>query len=114
MNKPGVAAATESLGERIQAAVPEARVVKSLNTMTASVMVEPSRVQGDHDVFVCGNDDAAKGEMSELLRSFGWEPERIVDVGDITGARGAEMYVVLWIQLYGALGTGQFNIHVAR
>jgi hypothetical protein len=105
---------TDSLGERIQAAFPETRVVKSLHTMNCEVMVDPSKVPGEHDVFVCGNDEGAKAVVTELLESFGWPPDRIVDLGDISSARGTEMYVALWIRLWGALGTGHFNIKVVR
>jgi predicted dinucleotide-binding enzyme len=103
---------TDSLGEQLQRALPETRVVKTLNTVNNAVMVEPRRVPGDHDLFVCGNDDAAKAEVVQLLKSFGWPAASIHDLGDITGARALEAYVVLWIRLRGALGTGAFNIHV--
>jgi 8-hydroxy-5-deazaflavin:NADPH oxidoreductase len=102
---------TESLGERIQAAFPDARVVKALNTVNNSVMVAPASVPGDHVVFVCGNDDAAKAQARDLLGEFGWTAERVVDLGDISGARGAEMYLILWIRLMQAIGPG-FNIAV--
>lgn len=102
----------ESLGEQIQSAFPEARVVKALHTVNADVMVDPSVVPGEHDMFVCGNDAAAKEEVKALLASFGWHRERILDLGDITSARGTEMYVVLWLRLWGAVGTPHFNIHV--
>lgn len=101
---------TDSLGERIQRAFPGARVVKSLNTVTAAVMVEPSRVSGDHVVFVCGDDDAAKGEARALLGEFGWPAERVVDLGDITAARGTEGYLMLWLRLMNATGGPIFNI----
>jgi predicted dinucleotide-binding enzyme len=104
----------ESLGEQIQAAFPEARVVKTLHTMNAEVMVDPSLVPGEHDVFVSGNDTAAKEEVSALLESFGWSRERILDLGDISGARATEMYVMLWLRLYQAVGTSHFNVHVVR
>jgi predicted dinucleotide-binding enzyme len=104
----------DSLGERIQAAFPEARVVKTLNTVNSAVMVEPGRVGGDHVVFVCGEDGDAKGEVEELLESFGWPAERIVDLGGIAAARGTEMYLPLWLALYGKLGSGDFNIAVER
>ena len=110
--RPTVATGDESVAERIQAAFPDARVVKSLNTMNCDVMVDPARVPGEHDVFVAGNDASAKEEVAALLESFGWARERIVDLGDISGARAAELYVVLWIRLYGVFGTGRFNIHV--
>jgi predicted dinucleotide-binding enzyme len=105
---------TDSLGERIQRAFPEARVVKSLNTMNCQVMVEPTRVPGEHDVFVCGDDERAKSDVAALLRSFGWASERIVDLGGIRSARGMEMYLPLWLSLYGTLGSGDFNIAVIR
>jgi hypothetical protein len=71
--------------------------------MNCEVMVDPAKVPGEHDVFVCGNDDAAKAQVRELLESFGWSVERIVDLGDITAARGTEMYLRLWLRLWGAL-----------
>jgi 8-hydroxy-5-deazaflavin:NADPH oxidoreductase len=112
---PALAVAnTDSLGEQIQRAFPETRVVKTLNTMNCRVMVDPARVPGEHDVFVCGNDDAAKRQVHELLQSFGWPSERILDLGDITAARGTEGYVALWIRLWGIVGSGDFNIRVVR
>jgi len=101
---------TESLGERIQAAHPEARVVKTLNTVNCEVMVDPAIVPGDHVVFVCGNDDAAKAEVKGLLGEFGWPEERMIDLGDISQARGPEMYLPLWLRLMGPLDTIRFNI----
>jgi len=103
---------TDSLGEQIQQAFPDARVVKTLNTLNASVMVEPSRVPGDHAVFVGGEDAAAKETVKGLLREFGWSDRSIVDLGGIRAARGTEMYLPLWLSLWGALGTGDFNIAV--
>jgi 8-hydroxy-5-deazaflavin:NADPH oxidoreductase len=100
----------DSVGEQIQRAHPDAKVVKALNTVNAEVMVDPSKVPGEHVLFVCGNDSAAKGQAVELLTSFGWPPERIIDLGDITNARGTELYVALWIRLMGSLGTPHFNI----
>jgi predicted dinucleotide-binding enzyme len=104
----------DSLGERIQVAFPETRVVKALNTINHLVMVDPGRVPGDHNVFVCGNDGEAKREAAGLLQSFGWRPESILDLGDISAARGTEMYLPLWLRLMGALDTADFNISVAR
>ncbi len=104
---------TDSLGEQIQRAFPEARVVKTLNTMTASVMVDPARVAGgDHSVFVSGNDADAKAAVTELLKGFGHRD--VIDLGDITTARGAEMLLPIWLRLWGALGTGEFNFKIAR
>jgi len=105
---------TDSVGEQIQRQYPGARVVKTLNTINADVMVNPSLVPGGHDVFVCGNDEGAKNRVASLLESFGWPTDHIVDLGDITASRGTEMYIALWLRLMGALGTGRFNIHVVR
>jgi predicted dinucleotide-binding enzyme len=103
---------TDSVAEQIQRAFPNVNVVKSLNTMTASVMVNPSLVPGDHDVFVSGNDAGAKEQVSGLLRSFGWKT--IVDLGDITSARGAEMILPLWLRLMGNFKSPVLNFHIAR
>jgi predicted dinucleotide-binding enzyme len=103
---------TDSLGEQIQRSFPETRVVKALNTINASVMVDPASIPGAHDVFVCGDDAASKREVGELLQSFGWPADRIRDLGGIGAARGPEMYVTLWVLLYGTLGTPNFNIAV--
>jgi predicted dinucleotide-binding enzyme len=103
---------SDSLGEQIQRAFPDAKVVKALNTMNAGVMVNPSSVPGDHDVFICGNDAGAKSQTSDLLRSFGWRT--IVDLGDISGARGVEMLLPLWLRLMGTFKTATFNFHIAR
>ncbi len=107
-------AVDDSIAERIQRAFPEARVVKALNTVNTNVMVDPGLVSGEHDMFMSGNDEAAKAQVAELLQEFGWPRERIIDLGDITGARGQELYVALWIRLMSAVGDARFNIHVAR
>jgi predicted dinucleotide-binding enzyme len=102
----------DSVGEQIQREFPDTRVVKSLNTVNASVMVDPSLVPGEHSVFVNGNDDGAKAQIRELLMSFGWPESSIVDLGDISTARGAEMYLALWLRLFAAVQTPNFNIRV--
>lgn len=102
----------DSLGETIQRAFPEARVVKTLNTINCQVMVEPSRIPGDHDLFISGNDAAAKSQVKQLLASFGWE--RIIDLGDISTARGTESYLPLWVRMMQAFGTADFNISVRK
>ena len=101
-----------SLGEQIQEAFPEAKVVKTLNTVNSDVMVEPGIVPGSHTIFVAGNDEGAKAQVSELLQSFGWPAEDVMDLGDISAARGTEMYLPLWLRLFGAAGTGHLNIKV--
>jgi 8-hydroxy-5-deazaflavin:NADPH oxidoreductase len=104
---------TDSLGEQIQRAYPAAKVVKALNTVTARLMVYPLEVaDGDHQIFVSGNDADAKAQVTELLKSFGWI--HILDLGDITGARAQEMYLPIWVRLYGALQNGMFNLKIMR
>ena len=103
---------TDSLGEQIQREYPYVKVVKTLNTVTAGVMVNPRQVaDGDHTLFVSGNDPEAKAQVVAWLTTwFGWR--HIIDLGDITTARGAEMYLPVWLRLLGALGNGMFNIKV--
>lgn len=103
---------TDSLAELMQRTFPRTHVVKTLNTVTASVMVDPGRLPGKHVVFVSGNDRSAKGRTMDLLRSFGWQD--IIDLGDISTARGTEQMLPLWVRLYGALGTGEFNFILTR
>jgi predicted dinucleotide-binding enzyme len=103
---------TDSLGEQIQRAFPEAMVVKALNTVNTDVMVNPAIVPGSHTLFVCGDDDAAKAKVNELLQAFGWPEQDIMDLGGIANARGMEMYLPLWLRLFGAAGTGHLNVKV--
>jgi len=104
---------TDSLGERIQRAFPAARVVKTLNTVTAAVMVDPASVGSDQTtVFLSGEDEAAKAVTRGILESFGWHD--ILDLGGIASARGVEMYLPLWLGVMGALGTAAFNVRVTR
>ncbi len=105
---------TDSLGEQIQRAYPQVKVVKTLNTVTASLMVNPRQLaEGDHCVFVSGNDAEAKAQVAHLLADwFGWR--HVIDLGDITTARGAEMYLPIWLRLWGALGTGLFNVKIVK
>jgi predicted dinucleotide-binding enzyme len=102
----------DSLGERIQRAFPAVRVVKTLNTVNCLVMVDPARVPGDHTMFLCGNDAAAKATVTELLRAFGWRD--LIDLGDITNARATEALLPIWIRLWGVLKSGDFNLKVVR
>jgi predicted dinucleotide-binding enzyme len=102
----------DSLGEQIQRALPDVRVVKTLNTVTAAVMVDPTLVGGAHTIFVAGDDLAAKAQTVELLQEFGWPGSSILDLGDITAARGTEMYLALWLRLWGAAGTAILNVEV--
>ena len=101
---------TDSLGERVQAALPEARVVKTLNTVNANVMIDPAQLGEPTTIFVSGNDGEAKEWVTRhVLREwFGWE--HVVDLGDITSARGPEMYLPLWLRMWGATGAAALNI----
>jgi predicted dinucleotide-binding enzyme len=104
---------TDSLGEQIQRAFPTAHVVKSLNTVSANVMVNPSIIPGVHDMFVSGNDAKAKAQVIDLLKTgFGWK--EVMDLGDITGARAQEMHLALWLRLFTKFQTANVNIRVAR
>jgi 8-hydroxy-5-deazaflavin:NADPH oxidoreductase len=107
---------TDSLGERIQKAFPETRVVKALNTVNCDIMIEPSRVPGNHNLFICGNDAAAKKRVTQYLSDwFGWKPDNIIDVGDITAARGTEMMMPLWMRLFqGVIGHPHFNWQIVQ
>lgn len=104
---------TDSLGEQIQRAFPDVKVVKTLNTMSCNIMVNPSLLPAEHDVFVSGNDRAAKAKVTEILKGwFGWKS--VIDLGDITAARGTEQILALWVRLMGTLGTANFNFKIVR
>jgi predicted dinucleotide-binding enzyme len=103
---------TDSLGEQIQRAFPDAKVVKTLNTMSCFVMVEPGRLAGAHHVFVSGEDADAKRQVVELLVSFGWPESSVIDLGGIESARGTEMLLPIWVRLMGILGHVDFNFHI--
>ncbi len=104
---------TDSLGEQIQRRFPEAKVVKTLHTMNAYLMVDPAQLAAtDHTLFVSGDDAEAKATVTELLRSFGWTD--IIDLGDISTARGTEMLLPIWVQLFGVLQKPIFNFKIVR
>ncbi len=104
---------TDSLGEQIQRTFPDAKVVKTLNTVSNTLMVNPGIVEGDHDVFISGNDTAAKAKVLEILKNwFGWKS--VIDLGDITTARGTEMLLPLWVRLYGLCQSPNFNFRIVR
>jgi predicted dinucleotide-binding enzyme len=104
---------TYSLGEEIQKTFPEVKVVKTLNTMWNGLMVNPGMLNGgDHSVFICGNSPEAKEKVKEILKSFGWPDGNILDLGDISSARGTEMYLPLWLRIFGATGNGAFNLKI--
>lgn len=104
---------TDSLGEQIQREFPDVRVVKTLNTMNAYLMVDPKKLaDAGHTVFVSGNDASAKTSVTELLQSFGWQD--IVDLGDITTARGTEMMLPIWARVWVATGNPMFSFKLVR
>ena len=104
---------TDSLGERLQAALPQARFVKVWNTMTAALMTDPGVLAGgDQTIPLCGNDAGAKAEVAAILESFGWRD--ILDLGDITAARAMEAHLLIWLRELGALDTAMFNTKVVR
>ncbi|MDB4936636.1 MAG: hypothetical protein JWP87_3608 [Labilithrix sp.] len=110
---PRVIVEAESVGERIQRALPRTRVVKALNTMNCNVMVDPARVaSGEHDLLLAGDDASAKRAVEALLGTFGWH--RFIDLGGIAAARAMEAYVELWIRLRLTLETSDFQIAVVR
>lgn len=103
---------TDSLGEQVQRAFPEVKVVKTLNTLNANLMVRPKDLGAESTIFVSGDDAAAKATATELLASFGHTD--VIDLGDISTARGTEMLLPVWLRLMGALGTPLFNFKIVR
>jgi len=102
---------TDSLGEQIQRTFPEARVVKTLNTVNSNMMVEPNKLQGRTNVFLSGNDPDAKETVMKILREwFGWKS--VLDLGDISTSRGVEMYMALWTNLKQVIPAERINIKV--
>ena len=103
---------TDSLGEQIQRAFPDTRVVKTLNTLTAGLMVHPETLPEATSVFVSGDDAEAKTIVAALLTELGHRD--IIDLGGIETARGTEMWLPLWLRLMGSLGTADFNLRIVR
>ncbi|MDQ0663284.1 putative dinucleotide-binding enzyme [Arthrobacter ulcerisalmonis] len=103
---------TDSLGEQIQRSFPSARVVKSLNTLNADLMAHPETLPEASTVFISGNDADAKHTVTQLLKDFGHQD--VIDLGDISTARGTEMLLPVWLRLWGALGTPAFNFKIVR
>ena len=102
----------DSLAEQIQRAHPDARVVKTLNTMNGDVMAHPELVAGEHDVFVAGDDAAAKDTVTALLGDLGWPAASVVDLGGLSAARGLEFYVLFWVAVRMATGHNHFNVKI--
>lgn len=103
----------DSLAERIQRAAPGARVVKTLNTMSATVMTEPAQLgQDPGEVFLSGEDAAAKSAVAAVLQGWGWPAP--LDLGGLDTARGVESWLPLWLRLWSTLGTASFNLKLVR
>ena len=103
---------TDSLGEVIQRQFTDVKVVKALNTMNCQLMTNPGALKDPGNVFICGNDSEAKAEVEKILQSFGWK--KIIDLGDITAARGTEQILPIWVKLMGKLGTAMFNFSIVQ
>ncbi len=103
---------TTSAGEALQAALPDTKVVKTLNTMNHQIMVDPGQVSGDHDVFLCGDHEDAKTDVRELLHAFGWADP--IDLGPLAAARGTEGMMPFWLRMWGAHGGANFNYRIVR
>ena len=103
---------TTSLSEEVQKLIPDAHVVKTWNTMNAGLMVNPSMLQDPGTIFLSGNSAEGKATVKGLLEKVGWK--HILDLGDITSARGAEQVVILWVRIWGALGTPLFNFKIVQ
>jgi 8-hydroxy-5-deazaflavin:NADPH oxidoreductase len=107
---------SNSLGEEIQKAWPGAKVVKVFNTVNCNVMVNPMLINnGDHSLFICGNDSDAKNKVKHFLAdTFGWKPENLLDLGGIQSARAMEAYVPFWVSVMQAVGSPMFNVKVVK
>lgn len=104
---------TDSLAEQLQRAHPEARVVKALNTVNAALMVDPrSLADGDHTIFVAGDDADARALVKGMLADLGWSD--VVEFTSLDAARGLEMWLPLWVRLMQNLGTAHFNLKLVR
>jgi 8-hydroxy-5-deazaflavin:NADPH oxidoreductase len=103
---------TDSLGEQIQRTFPKLKVIKSLNTLNAYLMVNPGLLPESTNIFMNGNDPDAKSEVKKLLTSFGWNSQDIIDMGDITTARGTEQILPIWVRLWGTFQTPMFNFKI--
>jgi 8-hydroxy-5-deazaflavin:NADPH oxidoreductase len=103
---------TDSLAEQLQREVPQARLVKMFNTMANQVMINPRGLDADSTIFVAGNDAAARQTAASVAADLGWTD--IFDLGDLTAARGLEMFLPLWVRIFGQLGRPEFNIKVVR
>jgi predicted dinucleotide-binding enzyme len=102
----------DSLGEQVQRSFPDSRVVKAFNAVNVTYMVEPAVLPERHTLFICGNDAGAKAHVRELATSFGWPPDDVLDLGDISAARGTETYLLLWLRLVAVADTWRVSVKV--
>ena len=86
--------------------------MKMFNTMANQVMVDPNRLPSDTTIFVAGNDVTARQTAASLAADLGWTD--VFDLGDLTAARGLEMYLPLWVRMFAQIGRPEFNIKVVR
>jgi predicted dinucleotide-binding enzyme len=100
------------LGQAIQSAFPKVRLVKALNSVSAHLMADPAALPRSHSVFLASNDQDAKDQVSNLLRSFGWHD--IIDLGDLSACRAMEQLIPLWMRLEATFGGPGFNLSVVR
>lgn len=103
---------TDSLAEHVQHTLPGAHVVKTLNIVNCEVMVNPKKSGGDPTMFLSGNNAEAKDEVRNILIQFGWND--IVDLGDITTARGTEMMLPIWVRTYMATGNAYIGFKIIK
>ena len=103
---------TDSLAEQLQREFPDARVVKMFNTMANQVMINPGGLADDTTIFVASNDADARRSAASIAADLGWTD--VFDLGDLTAARGLEMYLPLWVRIFAQLGRPEFNIKLVR
>jgi 8-hydroxy-5-deazaflavin:NADPH oxidoreductase len=104
-----------SLGEEIQKALPGSQVVKTLNTLSAPIMVNPALVNGgNHHIFISGNDSNSKTKVKNLLETFGWKSDHIIDLGDITTARGTEQLLPIWVRIMATFKSPMFQFQIVK
>jgi 8-hydroxy-5-deazaflavin:NADPH oxidoreductase len=100
----------DSLGERVQRALPEARVVKAFNTIGNQYFVNPQFSDGQPTMLIAGDDDQAKGTVTDLLADFGWSD--VVDLGGIEGSRELEAICIAWVKLIGVRGSADHGFQL--
>ncbi len=105
---------SNSLGEEIQRALPDAHVVKTLNTINYKLMVDATKVnKGEHHLFFCGNNADAKNKVKHfLVDNFYWKADHLIDLGGIESSRAVEAIVPFWVLVHQAMGTPLFNFKV--